>query len=200
MALTTEALEQANLRQLFIDWQLEVKKDLLKRGSFWTPTFVSQPMMARTVVLRGLLCDSDNAVDAPLFIVHTDVRSQKWAELTRDSSCALHFFCSKRKWQMRVQSEAVLNSADDVAQSQWEGLPEKSRRIYALQHKPGTPVDDPKAAYTFEPEASGFEHFGVISIRAVNLESLQLDRPDRTDYHVRASWDLKSNSMTYLAP
>ncbi|MCH2159223.1 MAG: hypothetical protein MK096_10650 [Oleiphilaceae bacterium] len=198
--MTTEALQQANLRQLFIDWQREVKKDLLKRGSFWTPTLVSQPMMVRTVVLRDLLRDSDNAVDTPLFIVHTDVRSQKWTELARESSCALHFFCSKRKWQMRVQGEAVLNSADDVAQSQWDGLSERSRRIYALQHTPGSSVDDPKAAYTFESEASGFAHFGVISIRATKLESLQLDRPDRTDYHVRASWDLESHSLTYLAP
>lgn len=73
----TETLSNNALIKVFKDWMLEVKKDLRKRGSFWTPTLISQPVAARTVVLRELVADSDKNTEMPLFIIHTDIRSQK---------------------------------------------------------------------------------------------------------------------------
>jgi hypothetical protein len=41
------------LIQIFEDFFSALTKDLHKRGSFWTPTLVSQNADARTVVLRS---------------------------------------------------------------------------------------------------------------------------------------------------
>lgn len=101
---------------------------------------------------------------------------------------------------MRLEFKATLHKDDDFAKIQWEGLSERSRRIYALKNTPGEPVDDPKSAYIFDSADRAFEHFGVVSIQVRELESLQLERPDRTDYHIRVLWDLDSNLLSYLAP
>ncbi|MCG8669383.1 MAG: pyridoxamine 5'-phosphate oxidase family protein [Pseudomonadales bacterium] len=189
-----------NLRQLFDDWLLEVKKDLAKRGNFWNPTLVTLPAEARTVVLRNLDSSFDSASKLPCFVIHTDIRSQKWGQLRREPACSLHFYCTERKWQMRLDCVARLCSQDDYAQSQWQQLSPRSKRIYALKHQPGSAVKDPQIAYCFEADDKAYDNFGVLVLQATNLESLQLEQPDRTDYHVRAVWNLESDEYSYLAP
>ena len=200
--------QSASLAQLFDDWFGEVKKDLHKRGAFWVPTLVTEPIDARTVVLRSLLdkptdllADADDGQGAPAFIIHTDVRSEKWPQLTAQAACALHFYCPKRKWQMRVTARAHRHHQDAFATAQWQNLSARSRRIYALQQTPGTPVSDPQTAYAFdEGDEAAFQQFGVLRVVPEALESLQLERPDRGDYHVRAHWNVLTGERCYLAP
>jgi pyridoxine/pyridoxamine 5'-phosphate oxidase len=196
---------QTTLQQIFDDWLREVEKDLHKRGQFWTPTLVTHPAESRTVVLRGLDApEAESSVNQgpslPRFVIHTDTRSKKWEQLQHAPTCGLHFYCAKRKWQMRVDGFAELHANDAYAESEWQALSERSQKIYALKHMPGEPVDDPEKAYCFEDSAQAYKHFGVIYVRATHLESLQLERPDRTNFHIRAAWKLETQALTYLAP
>jgi hypothetical protein len=198
--MTSEASPKPTSTSLFTDWILEVKNDLSNRGHYWTPTLVTAPSNARTVVLRSLHFDTSTDIPSLIFVVHTDTRSEKWHQLQQDPACTLHFYCSKRKWQMRVQATASLHQQDVQATGEWHRLSSRSQQIYRLQHTPGTPVKDPKAAYTFDSTESGFENFGVLRLEVTSMESLQLEQPDRTDYHVRARWDFEKGHAEYLAP
>jgi len=196
---------QTTLQQIFDDWLLEVKKDLHKRGQFWTPTLVTRPAESRTVVLRHLAAPEaessvNQAPNLPLFVIHTDTRSKKWAQLKQGPTCGLHFYCAKRKWQMRVDGFAALHAQDAYAESEWQALSERSQKIYALKHRPGEPVNDPEKAYCFDDAAQAYKHFGVVCVRATHLESLQLERPDRTNFHIRAAWAVETQTLNYLAP
>ncbi len=196
---------QTTLQQIFDDWLREVENDLHERGPFWTPTLVTHPAESRTVVLRRLAVPeaefSENQVlNLPRFLIHTDTRSNKWAQLQHAPNCGLHFYCTKRKWQMRVDGLAELHANDAYAESEWQALSERSQKIYALKHMPGEPVDEPEKAYCFDDTAQAYKNFGVICVRATHLESLQLESPDRTNFHIRAAWKLETQAFTYLAP
>ena len=185
---------------IFSDWLLELKKDLRKRGALWSPTLITSPVYSRTVVLRQLDEAANPHLDLPAFIIHTDIRSQKWRQLQQDPSCALHFYCAKRKWQMRVVATARLHHDDTYAITQWQALSASAQRIYGLQHCPGVSIEDPEAAFTFNDKAQAQANFGVICMTPLELESLQLQRPDKTHYHVRAKWDIANNLIEYIAP
>ena len=171
-----------------------------KRGAFWSPTLITDPLQSRTVVLRQLLLANDAMSEQPKFVFHTDIRSQKWPQLQQRADCALHFYCAKRKWQMRVKGFAHLHHDDDYAQSQWQNLSASGQKIYALQHQPGQAVADPEAAYSFSDAERAKANFAVICVCATELESLQLQRPDKSAYHVRAQWNIASHSVGFIAP
>jgi pyridoxine/pyridoxamine 5'-phosphate oxidase len=128
------------IESLFRDWLGEVSKDLKKRGAFWTPTLVSGHQEARTVVLRSLE-KSENS-PCPQFIVHTDIRSQKWQELQKNNNLSLHFYCPKRKWQMRLKGKAYLHHGDPEAQIEWRRLSLGSQQIYGQMFTPGEEVEN----------------------------------------------------------
>ena len=194
-------MQHGALERIFSSWVKEVEKGLVVRDSLWTPAMVSGVQSARTVVLRGLQWSSEGNKPSLTFYVHTDVRSRKWQELRHNPSCCLHFYCAARRWQMRVDTYARLSHEDEEARAAWRELPDHTKRIYSLKHAPGTAVGDPKEAFMCQGVEQGFEHFGVIGLRALAMESLQLQGPDRSDYHVRARWELDDNGeMTYLAP
>lgn len=185
---------------IFQDWLLEVKKDIKRKGSFWHPTLVSGEQNARTVILRSVEFIKKGAISKPRFIVHTDTRSHKWQELKNNTKATLHFYCPKRRWQMRVQVSAELSLLDTDATIEWKRLSKNSQRIYSLKNSPGTIIQDPKAAYTFPEEIDGFDNFGVLNLIPIHMESLQLERVNGPSFHQRALWDLNTHTFQYLAP
>lgn len=187
---------------IFKDWLDEAKKDLKKRGPYWNPSLVTHLCQARTVVLRSI--ENDPLSESPRFVIHTDIRSQKWSELKENSEASLHFYCQKRKWQMRINGEVSLHQGDDESKIEWRRLSENSKQIYKLNHTPGIEVESPKNAYSFNEEVDPFDNFGVIILRPTKLESLQLNHPMRESFHVRAQWlitpDTNQSKYGYLAP
>lgn len=190
------------VENIFKDWLLEAKKDLKKRGPYWNPTLITGECQARTVVLRGIEDDTERS--CPRFIIHTDIRSQKWIELKEKRFATLHFYCPKRKWQMRVSCSGVLHHKNDDARIEWNRLSPNSKEIYSLKNIPGTKVVSAKEAYTFEEKLDPMENFGVITLIPNSFESLQLSHPMRESFHVRAKWlvqsDKKPHEFSYLAP
>ncbi len=186
------------IKTIFNDWFTEVSKDLKKRGAYWNPTLISGQQEARTVVLRSL--EKDEESQCPQLIIHTDIRSQKWKELQENPKVTLHFYCPKRKWQMRIKGLATLHHHDPEAQIEWRRLSSNSQQIYTLKHPPGNEVVSPQEGYTFTQNKDEALNFGVINIAPLTLESLQLSHPMRESLHIRALWHIKSNTFKYLAP
>ena len=195
-----DSMTTSKLDSLFNNWFLEVNKDLQLKGSFWTPSFVTGYQGCRTVVLRSVIKSDNSCKRAPSFVIHTDVRSQKWQDLIYNPNGALHFYCSHRRWQVRVDGTSELFDHHQPAIDEWSKLSHKSRKLYCLDSQPGTVVRDPKPAYAGSDCDDGFENFGVVVLTAKSMESLQLEGPDRSEYHVRAFKDFTTGESSYLAP
>jgi hypothetical protein len=106
---------------------------------------------------------------------------------------------------MRIRSLTVLHTGSEFSQDQWDQLSDTSRKIYRLKNTPGTKVSDPEIAYDFHSHSEqsddpGYKNFGVIELQAQHFESLELNRPDRGDFHVRAEWNTVSGDYSFLAP
>ena len=187
-------------KAIFDDWLLEVSKDLKRRGSFWTPTLTTSSLRSRTVVLRALEFQDNQTRTRPRFIIHTDIRSQKWHDLNVESHGCLHFYCPKRKWQMIAHFKASLSHKDPDSLIEWKRLSANSKRIYSLKNSPGIEIENPSEAYSFADIESGYDNFGVLTLSPLSLESLQLERPNGPDCHVRAHWNLQTVTFKYLAP
>lgn len=183
-------------KSIFKDFIGELKKDLKRRGNFWSPVLISSEQEARTVILRGLQPGKFEIND---FIIHTDTRSQKWFELQGNPTASLLFYCKKRKWQMRVKTKVKTNTQDFDSKIEWDRLTTSSQKIYSLKNSPGTPTTHPDVGFTFS-DTSGYKNFGVLTLAPLSLESLQLSHPTREDQHVRAHWDLISNEVSFLVP
>lgn len=188
--------DEMTVDEIFNDFRDELKKDLKRRGSFWSPLLITNKTEGRTVVLRSLQEGKLNFED---LIVHTDIRSKKWDELKKDPLTSLVFYCPKRKWQIRVKANARLNFNDIEAKIEWERLSPASRKIYSLKFIPGSPIPSPQEGYVFS-EKDGYENFGVLTLVPHSLESLQLSHPMREDFHVRAFWDLLTHEKSFLTP
>lgn len=189
-----------NPEEIFKNWLSEVHSDLKRRGAFWSPTLVTNPLRARTVVLRALEFYDSKSMRLPRFIVHTDIRSPKWQNLQENNEGSLHFYCPKRKWQVIVNFRANLSHRDPDATIEWKRLSESSQKIYSLPYTPGKIITNPQDAYIFEDLPTKDQNFGVLTLTPTSIESLQLETPERSQLHVRALWDLQKVTFNYLAP
>lgn len=165
-----------------------------RRHPFHSPTLASIGLdgapRARTLVLRGF----DAA--AHLLRLHSDRRSEKFAELTRDPRCALHLYDPAGQIQIRLEATASLHSDDVVAEAAWQASRPFSRVIYSIEPGPGTVVASPPAAP--QDEVAGRPHFGVILLHMHRLEWLWL----AADGHRRArlDWLPGEERATWLVP
>ncbi len=144
----------------------------------------------RTVVLR------DVSPDDWRFIVHTDRRSTKAADITANSAVSLLFYDSDGRWQVRVRGEAALHIDSPLSVARWASVPERSRRCYRTPRAPGSVLAGREE--TGAPAASssdGAETFAVIEITASEVEALFLDRNE----HKRLLWKRSSAGEVPIA-
>jgi hypothetical protein len=125
---------------------------------------------ARTVILRS----ADAAGRTLRF--HTDVRSDKVAELAREERVALHFYDAGAKVQVRIEGRCSLHADDTVAEMAWAQSRPMSRACYGTEPGPGLPI--PAAdAFTLPGEGetdAGRANFRAIVVSAESLEWLWL--------------------------
>ena len=166
-----------------------------RRSPFHTPTLASigadGAPRARTLVLRGF-----DAARREIRL-HSDRRSDKLAELSRDPRCALHLYDAGAQVQIRLEGAARLHLDDAVADAAWEASRPFSRLCYAITPAPGTPVPAPPP--TPREQADGRAHFGVIMLGFHSLEWLWL----AAEGHRRArfAWDAAgAMEATWLVP
>jgi len=126
---------------------------------------------ARMVVLRRV----DKA--ARLLEIHTDTRSPKWRELSRDPTVTILGFSASTRTQLRLVGSVRLHPpGSDRAENAWKELSAWMRSSYA-GGPPGDELgnDEPVSAVT---EADGKAFFGVVSFHAESLDWFELRRAD----------------------
>lgn len=79
---------------------------------------------ARTVVLRKVMAETRT------LIFHTDQRSQKISELTKNPNISWLFYDTTERVQLRLSGVANLHHTDTLADIQWQNTKLTSRRCY----------------------------------------------------------------------
>ncbi len=151
----------------------------------------------RTVVLRGV----DRT--ARWLRVHTDRRSEKFAEIAEHPRVELCAYDARAKIQIRARGCAVLATAAG-AEPAWAATGHNARACYRALAGPGTPLDDPASADPAPSPAAdadtdaGREHFSVVLTTVDHIDWLYLAARG----HRRACFDWRHDRWhgTWLAP
>jgi pyridoxamine 5'-phosphate oxidase len=149
----------------------------------------------RTIVLRGVL-----AVDRQIRF-HTDVRSDKVAELKRDPRFSLHAYDPAAKLQIRLEGEAILHIGNVKAREAWIGSRRFSQICYGINPGPGTPIANGGGfalPVSDDDVEGGFGSFCAVIGSVKSLEWLYLAHD--ANRRARFVWDeageLKSSWLT----
>jgi pyridoxamine 5'-phosphate oxidase len=148
---------------------------------------------SRIAILRGV----DEGAQAIRF--HTDLRSEKVAELKADPRCSILVYAPDLKLQARFEGQAVLNNQDALATRFWQASQVMSRKCYGTSPSPGSQIDDGSAFALPENDdeiAAGFANFVAVTLAVEQLEWLYL----RSDGHLRGLHDLKLGTERWLVP
>lgn len=177
-------------------WDLLEQGVKARRSAFHTPSLATVGMDGlpdvRTVVLR----QADRA--RALLRFHTDRRSGKWEQLSRNDRCAVHIYDAAMKIQLRLRGTAALHHGDAVATAAWEGSRPLSRQCYAQPAAPGAALDRPLAGGDAQGPTDGAENFCVLLFTVDRVEWLYLSHRG----HRRAAWSRTANGWNggWLAP
>lgn len=154
-----------------------------RRAPMHTPTVSTLGLdgrpRARVVVLRGF------DASARTLRFHTDVRSEKFHELSADPRIAMLFYDVALKVQIRIEGVASLHHGDAVADKAWQESQAMSRHCYATTPAPGSAIVEGHAFHVpvgRELTDDGKPHFVAVVIKFDRLEWLWLG----SDGHRRA--------------
>ncbi len=165
-----------------------------RRSPLHTPTLASIGLdgtpRARTLVLRGF------EPATRTLRLHSDRRSEKFAELTRDPRCALHGYDPAAQVQLRLEGIASLHTGDEVAEAAWQASRPFSRMCYAIEPGPGTAIAAPPPAP--QDPVTGRAHFGTILLHVHSLEWLWLAAEGHR--RARLEWLPDGERTSWLVP
>lgn len=137
----------------------------------------------RTVLLRRV-SEPDN-----LIVFHTDTRSPKIAELSRDPRIALVGVDPDRKLQIRMSGEARILRDGLVRDHAWNASADRGLIVYRTLFAPGAPIGLPGDAFDGKREApgpdEGLTHFCVVEVRLISIDWLDqssAERPERARF------------------
>jgi pyridoxamine 5'-phosphate oxidase len=165
-----------------------------RRHPFHTPTLATLGLdgapRARTLVLRGF-----DAAGRTLRL-HSDARSGKVGELSRDPRACLHLYDSGAQVQIRLEGRASVHREDGTAEAAWANSRPFSRMCYAIVPAPGTPVATPPPAP--RDEAGGRAHFAALTLTFARMEWLWLAAGGHR--RARFTWTPEGEEATWLVP
>ena len=118
---------------------------------------------ARTVVLRTADRSSRRLE------IHTNLYSAKVDELRHMPVAALHVWDSGSSLQMRLLADVTITSGADAAAA-WSAVPERSRRAYSSDHRPGRPIAS-ALDYEHKPD---LQAFAILSLELRQMDLLHL--------------------------
>jgi len=176
-----------------------------RRSAFHTPVLVTHGLdgfpAARTVVLRAF------DPNVRTITIHSDCRSGKMAEITKNDRAAAVFYDARKKIQIRITGHCRLHHQDDVARNAWRKVPAFSRRCY-LAEPPGSVAEKPssglpselkKRAPALDESEMGSTNFVVIRFQLLALEWLYLSA--RGHRRAKIEWrDTNREHAAWLSP
>lgn len=183
-------------------WLRLVNGAIKSRDPFHTPcvaTIDSGEVNMRTVVLRKAL----PTVRELRF--HTDIRSNKWKELTINKSISALFYDASSRIQLRVKGKAVLHFNNDITAEAWTKTALSSRRCYLTNESPSSFSSIPTSGltekieqenFTLEESEVGKQHFGIVAIQVESIEWLWLHHAG----HRRAFFDYVNDCNNWMIP
>jgi len=165
---------------------------------FCLSTINGKNASSRTVVLRR--------VDKNPFSLYfnADYRSPKVEQLLANNSCTALFYDNKRKMQLRVFCESIINYKNNLSSEVWEKTPLQSRKCYMGKYSPSKSIEKwhpnvPKKYLKKDPDKKdselGYENFTVIKLNVISTDILELHH----DGHIRFKVDL-DGKFIFLAP
>ncbi len=104
---------------------------------------------------------------------HTDSRSAKFAELSRDRRAAILAYDAGAKLQIRIEGQVELHSDDADSAAVWRGLPDGARQIYRGARAPGMRAE-PRGLDDTIGEEDAERHFAVCRLAASMIDVLYL--------------------------
>jgi 3-hydroxyisobutyrate dehydrogenase len=192
-----------NLTDLEKDcWSRLVTGATKSKDSFHTPSIatLSQGEVSMcTVVLRKAI-PTERALR-----FHTDIRSNKWAELALNNSISALFYDASARIQLRVKGKAILHFNNELTREAWEKTTLSSRKCYLTEFSPSSLVASPTSglAEAIEQEnfsllesEVGYQNFGIVSIQVESIDWLWLNHAG----HRRAFFDYKRDSFQWMIP
>jgi pyridoxamine 5'-phosphate oxidase len=137
----------------------------------------------RTVLLRSV-SEQEN-----LLTFHTDLRSPKIAELSREPRVALVGVDPVHNVQIRISGETRIVRAGQARLDAWRSSPDHDLVVYRTHVPPGTPISHADGALDEtqpvpDPD-EGLKHFCVVEVRPARmdwLEHLTVDRQQRARF------------------
>jgi pyridoxamine 5'-phosphate oxidase len=109
--------------------------------------------------------------------IHTDIRSEKWTEISRNPAATILGFEPDKGLQLRLQGIASLHPPEaEIAVQAWGRLPPWTRATYTGGPPGTTAPESPNSVRPGKDEGSVV--FGVIVFRANTLDWYRLARGD----------------------
>jgi pyridoxamine 5'-phosphate oxidase len=183
---------QYNLAEVEKDcWVRLLNGSLRARDALHNPTVANtneHGVNMRTVVLRKV-----NTIEKTLAF-HTDIRSGKWKELSKNNNISWLFYDAAGRYQIRLAGKAMLHLNDRIADESWLKSNENSRKIYMGAVAPsqqsdiptsGLPIEFETGNPTLEESEMGRPNFGIVITKVYWMEWLWLNSRG----HRRASFN-----------
>ena len=153
---------------------------------------------SRSVVIRNL------NQSKRIISFNTDIRSNKWKELEKNSQLELHFYDNKLKIQIRISGTAKLHHNDLEWEKAWNKSEEMSKICYSSRFPPSSKIDDPMETDNLiknikrEQIEKGKKNFGRINVKINKIDWLYLHHTG----HRRALFKFHRNyiDMSWVAP
>tara|TARA_Y100000590_G_scaffold467363_1_gene646010 strand:- start:12396 stop:13001 length:606 start_codon:yes stop_codon:yes gene_type:complete len=171
-----------------------------RKHPFHTPIFSNinelNLINSRVVVLRNY----DSYYKTLNF--HTDYRSPKIFELTKNNNSYFVFYDNKIKIQLRINTESIIHNRNAITKKAWENTQLQSRKCYLTKKTPSSktkiPEDGlPKHLQGVDPSRdeseTGYENFTVIENIIKNIDWLRLD----SSGHKRLNINLINNEPKF---
>jgi hypothetical protein len=135
------------------------------------------------------------------FVFHTDARSDKIAEVTREPRVAVLFFDRDDAVQVRFDGLAELHHRDPASAAAWRDVSGLRRAACSVDAEPGSPLDASQSfaslPATDDPDVA-FANFAVLTVDADAIDWLWLGPQDMR--RARFAWLGGHWSSSWIVP
>ena len=142
-----------------------------KKSVFHLPTIATcgdKTFNLRTVVLRKVIREDHTIV------FHTDIRSQKIAELKSNNKLFLHIYDKKNKIQIQAEGKAKIFYETKFNDIVWKSLSDNTKSVYLIKQTPGKKIANEKGLkYLINDE--GYKNFAIIKVKINKIIFLHLN-------------------------
>lgn len=198
--------ETEQLSDILADIWRKIQRASLKRNDpFRTPVLATLNLRGwpsqRTLILREVKIPDHR------ILFHTDIRSEKIAELKENPRASLLFYHPRQQIQIRMDTLIQIHYQDELWEEQWQKTSPGSLKIYLTGKKPGIPllpadwagiIPAPEKRFEKAELETGKTNFAVLNNQVLGIDYLHL----APGGHLRASWsfDAGSEKGQWLVP